>query len=54
MVLLALGAFVPRLSQETVEGEKYRYLSPSTGICVLLYDIPVAVLDKAADGDIER
>lgn len=28
MVLLALGAFVLRLSWDTVEGEKYRYLSP--------------------------
>lgn len=28
MVLLALGAFVLRLSSDTVEGEKYRYLSP--------------------------
>lgn len=54
MVLLALGAFVPRLSPDTVEGEKYRYLSPSTGICILLYNIPVAVLDEAADGDVER
>lgn len=45
---------MPRLSQETVEGEKYRYLSPSTGRCILLYNIPVAVLDEAADGDVER
>ena len=54
MVLLALGAFVLRLSPDTVEGEKYRYLSPSTGRCILLYNIPVAVLDEAADGDVER
>ena len=45
---------MPRLSPDTVEGEKYRYLSPSTGICILLYNIPVAVLDEAADGDVER
>lgn len=56
MVLLALGAFVLRLSRDTVEGEKYRYryLSPSTGRCILLYNIPVAVFDEAADGDVER
>lgn len=43
-----------RLSPDTVEGEKYRNLSPSTGRCILLYNIPVAVLDEAADGDVER
>lgn len=54
MVLLALGAFVLRLSQDTVEGERHLYFSPSLGICILLYNIPVAVLDEAADGDVER
>lgn len=43
-----------RLSRDTVEGEKYKDLSPSIGICILLYNIPVAVLDEAADGDVER
>lgn len=42
-----------RLSQAPM-AEKYPFLSPSIGICILLYNIPVAVLDEAADGDIER